>query len=202
MIIDIFIPTIRSEDKIRQTLDSLNATIIPSGITLNTHIIRTGNSYAEAINETFKKTNGEWFFCGADDLRFEPDWLEKLIPHMKDYDVLGTNDLHHPAVLEGKYATHFLVSRKYIDEHGGTFTGDKGFVYYSYKHNFTDTELVYKAMVLRRFIAVKDSVVEHCHPTWGRGQMDEGYKKSLDTMADDQTVFNKRLMDFSKKDVK
>jgi hypothetical protein len=34
MIIDIFIPTIRPEDKLKPTLDSLASTIIPEGIIL------------------------------------------------------------------------------------------------------------------------------------------------------------------------
>jgi hypothetical protein len=147
----------------------------------------------------YKTTNGEWFFCGADDLRFEPDWLIEALKLKDTFMVIGTNDLHHPAVISGKYATHFLVKRDYIEKAGGTFTDDLGKVYFEYKHNYTDTELISKAQALKVFTPCLESVVEHVHPKWSPVPMDESYLKSEQTMDEDAKVYKQRLISFAKK---
>ena len=100
-------------------------------------------SYAGAINSGFEQTDGEWVFTGADDLEWREGWLSALAPLMKQYSVMGTNDLHADHVMRGDDATHMAVKREYINALGGTASFEPGRVMWEgYEHYFCDPELV------------------------------------------------------------
>ena len=105
--------------------------------------------------------------------------------------LLVRNDLHHPEVIAGRMAVSYLVQYGYIADYGGTV--DKSYpVLYNYKHNYTDTEFVQTAISRGCFCHAAKSIVEHLHPCWGFGTDDAGYKKSRETMAEDDVIFNSR----------
>jgi glycosyltransferase involved in cell wall biosynthesis len=200
--VHIFIPTLRPHkiDKIVDNLKSSTKVDIDIIFIVERHIDKPGvllnessKSYAGAINTAYKKTNGEYFFCGADDLFFHPNWLETALGKMtKDISVVGTNDLYNPNVLEGRTATHFLVRRKYIEDNTGTM--DKSFpVLYEYKHNFCDTEFIDTAKKRGVFTPCLESVVEHLHWGNGKSQRDEVYTKGDATSGEDRKTFHERL---------
>lgn len=187
--IDIIIPTIRSEEKLLKTLVSLaeNSTY-PHII----HIVREGKSYAEAVNLIYSKLTQPFFFLASDDVVFYPNWDFEIMKVMnEDWDVVGTNDLHNPEVLAGVHATHFLVRKEYIENTGGTI--DKSYpVLYNYRHNYCDTEFIETAKVRGAFTPCLTSIVEHIHWAWGLAQVDPVYEKGRLANPQDYATFASR----------
>jgi glycosyltransferase involved in cell wall biosynthesis len=187
--IDIIIPTIRSEDKLPRVLLSL---ALNSSVPHIIHIVRDGSSYAEAINLTYPNLTQPFFFMGSDDLYFHKDWdIEALKCMTEGVDVVGTNDLHNQEVLEGKHSTHSLVRKSYIDNIGGVF--DKSFpILYNYKHNYCDSEFIETAKKREVFKPCLSSKVEHLHHIWGLSPNDEVYQKGANANNEDLLTFNQR----------
>ena len=156
-------------------------------------IVNSGpKTYPGAINTAFCNTREPLFFCGSDDVRFYPEWLANAVQLMgKDVGVVGTNDLHHPEVLSGSTATHFLVKRNYIEKMGGVI-GEKRTVLFNYHHNFSDTEFIETAKMRQMFKPCLSSVVEHEHWSFGKATMDETYEKSWSTFEVDRVIFSQR----------
>lgn len=90
--------------------------------------------------------------------------------------VVGTNDLGNPRVIAGKTATHSLVTRAYVGEHGTVDEPGK-VLHEGYQHNFCDTEFVETAKRRGAWAFAGDSVVEHLHPHWSKGDDDETYRR-------------------------
>lgn len=135
-------------------------------------------------------------FVGADDVHFSQDWDSPALAALARDPALrvsGTNDLHNQGVLAGQMATHYLIDRRYIDEVGGVADELPGMVQCeAYAHNYTDTEFYETAVARGVWTPCLESVVEHCHPVWGRGQWDEGYAKSQGGMGADSMIFATR----------
>ena len=187
--IDIYIPTIRED--ISKVLTSISKA---TRTQYTIQIIREGNSYAEAINTRYilmqaSRNDDDIFFCGADDIIFYDDWdIEAL---KIGGDVIGTNDLHHPGVINGDHATHYLVRYGYIRKYGGTLDNSAP-VIYPYLHNYTDTEFIETAKFRKCFKPAPKSIVEHLHPCFGLAKTDAGYEKSANTIERDRITFEKR----------
>lgn len=148
--------------------------------------------YARKINFAFDITNHPLVFTGADDLEFEPGWLEAARKIRKG--VVGTNDDANPLVKRGKHSTHSLVSRSYILEHGGTWHDGPGVVYHEgYKHQWVDSELVQAAMDRGEWAFARQSTVRHLHPMFHKAtQMDDTYRKALGDAPHDKRLFTER----------
>lgn len=148
--------------------------------------------YADAINTAYRKTLEPYFFTGADDLGFEPKWLETALSYMKDgKQVVGTNDLGSIPIGEQRDATHYLVKTSYINKHSGVVDIPNTVLYF-YKHNYTDKEFVETARSRDAYIYAPDSRVNHFHPVWNKGQWDATYKRGNETSEEDKRTFLQR----------
>lgn len=205
--LDILIPTLRTE-RIKSIVENISdTTFIPYKIhfivenpdferlkgSSRSEILKNYHSrtYAGAINSGYEQTDGEYFFCGADDLKFYPDWASIALEKISEYSVVGTNDMLNIHVQMGDHATHYLVKRSYIEEYGGTIDNSYP-VLYEYLHNYCDTEFIQTAIKRHEFVPCLDSVVKHEHWTKGRNKMDEVYQKSHKTKSKDLQTFNSR----------
>ena len=101
-------------------------------------------SYAGAINTAAPAATGRYLLAASDDLRFHPGWDAAVLAVMTgEVRVGGTNDLLNPYTLQGTHATHYLIDRRYIAEHGGTWDKGPGTIFNEdYDHNFTDCEFI------------------------------------------------------------
>lgn len=184
--IQIMIPTVRKD--LTMVLESIiSNTVLPYKI----NIIREGDSYARACNMTH--VEGDWIMFAADDVYFHPKWdTEAMECYARTGKmVIGTNDMHHPEVIAGRGATHWMVKREYLDTYGGTI--DRSFpLMYDYRHNFVDTESVATAQFHKQWAFCSTSLVEHRHPDWGFGVRDEAYERNVETSPDDLETFNSR----------
>jgi glycosyltransferase involved in cell wall biosynthesis len=151
---------------------------------------RRSPTYSGAINTAIEATTHDYLFIGADDLHFHDGWTEPLLDLARHYGMVGTNDLHNPAVLAGDHATHYLVTREYASL--GTIDGDEPLLHEGYSHNYCDTEAVATAKFRGQFRPCLKSHVEHIHWAWGLAQMDDTYNKGAKHIHDDDARFNAR----------
>ncbi len=92
--------------------------------------------YARKINRGIAETHTRYVFTAADDLRFHPGWFEAAHAYMsKNVAVVGTNDLANQR--GGTHATHFLVARWYVEQHG-TIDEPGKLMFDGYVHEFCD----------------------------------------------------------------
>jgi hypothetical protein len=148
--------------------------------------------YARKINLAYQLTDELYMFLGADDLRFYPKWLELALERMADgIGVVGTNDLGNQRVIAGTHATHSLVARAYVDEHG-TIDEPGKVLHEGYWHEFVDDEFVATARRRNAFAFAGDSHVEHLHPNWGKGEPDELYAMQHVRMRVGRKLYRRR----------
>lgn len=152
--------------------------------------------YARKINTAFRATSGDWVFLGASDLRFHEGWAKTAVRAGEEYNagVVGTDDMGNPTVRRGGHSTHSLVRRSYIEKSGGGWDGP-GVVYHEgYFHQYVDTELVTVAQARGRWVFAHGSRVEHLHPYWHKGEMDDTYRRALEAGAGrrDADLFRRR----------
>lgn len=134
--------------------------------------------------------NARWILLAADDIRFGPYWYEATKGLREDgqYQVIGTNDLGNPRVMAGDHAVHPLVRFDFasVDDPDTP-------VHSGYHHWFVDDELVTTAKVRGVWAPCLDSVVEHLHPYFDKGQMDSTYALGERNAKKDESLFLTRL---------
>lgn len=151
----------------------------------------TGN-YAAKINAAYAGTTEPLLFLGADDLQFHPHWADRAMARLEPgIGVVGTNDMGNPRVKAGLTATHSLVTRAYVDEHG-TIDERGKVLHEGYPHEWVDTEFVETAKVRSAWAFAFDSLVEHLHPHWGKAPTDELYDAHAKRMAVGQRIYRQR----------
>lgn len=149
--------------------------------------------YAVKINRGYQETAEPFLFCAADDLHFHPGWLPAALKAMANaaVGVVGTNDLGSKRVMAGEHSTHSLIRRSYIDQYG-TVDESRKVLCDMYPHEFVDDELVETAKHRGAWWFAADSIVEHLHPNWGKGDMDELYAQQAQRMRLGRKIFMSR----------
>ena len=155
----------------------------------------TAHTFAEKINVGYTLTDEPWLFICGDDVRFHPGWLDHAahVARTMDAQVVGTNDLANPRVTNGDHATHLLIARSYIDEHGASWDGPKVVCHEGYRHWFVDDELVMAAKQRGVWAMALASKVEHLHPVWGKAENDDTYRLGQVHADADGKLFKRRL---------
>lgn len=150
--------------------------------------------YARKINAGIKATTEPLIFSGADDLEFEPGWLEAAKAELRPgIGVVGTNDLGSPRVMRGEHATHFLITREYVEQFG-TIDGPGQAMAECYPHEYVDDEMVGTARLRGAWAFAAESRVRHRHPNWDASvPMDDLYAGQQRRMiAGRRTYVNRR----------
>jgi len=152
-------------------------------------------NFAKKINLAYSLIDdADWFFQGATDLVFHEGWASQALRIGAGAGVVGTNDLGNPQVKRGHHSTHILFSRDYIERWDGGTYDNTGIIFSEqYDHNFVDTEFVQTAILRGQFKPCLRSIVEHMHPHWGKGEMDETYVKSERSFRNDAAIYNNRM---------
>jgi GT2 family glycosyltransferase len=162
-------------------------------------IFTDGVSFAKKVNAGYQATTEPWVFIVGDDVKFHPGWLDHAqhVAAMTEAKVIGTNDLGNARVMAGDHATHMLISRAYLDEHGGSWDGPKVVCHEGYRHWFVDDEIVTAAKQRGVFTVALASVVEHLHPAWDKGTDDPVYQFGQMHANQDMKLFRKRLAEYA-----
>ena len=145
------------------------------------------------MNLAAGKTAEPWLFLAGSDVTFHPGWLDHAQATAGDrFHVIGTNDLGNPRVTSGEHATHLLIRRSYADEAGASWDGPGVVCHEGYGHMFVDDEIVAAARQRGVFASALGSRVEHMHPAWAKGDMDEVYQLGLSRWTADKKLFTER----------
>jgi hypothetical protein len=154
--------------------------------------------FARKINAAYRLTREPFLFQAADDVEFEHGWDAEVLKAQTatGAGVVGTNDDGNRRVIAGLHSTHTLIARRYVDEQGGSMDGPGTVFSESYGHQYADTELVELAKVRAEWAFAPRAVVRHNHPFWGRGEMDDTYRKGQATGAADRRLYLQRERTF------
>ncbi len=148
--------------------------------------------FQRKTNTGIRHTSQPLIFTGADDLRFHFGWWQAAVARLADgVGVVGTNDLCNPRVIRGEHATHMLVTREYVEQHGTVDEPGK-FFHEGYRHEWCDDEAVGTAKHRRAFAFAGDSVVEHMHPMAGKAPRDTLYDQQAQRMRQGRALFERR----------
>ena len=160
------------------------------------HVIQsTGTTFAKKINDGYRATTEPRMLLVGDDVRFHPGWYDHASYAMgvSGNRVVGTNDLVNPRVMRGEHGTHLLIARDYVDEHGASWDGPGIVCHEGYGHWFVDDEIVNVAKQRNTFVVALGSKIEHLHPIFGKGEMDEVYELGRKHVERDRKIFEARL---------
>lgn len=154
--------------------------------------------FAKKVNLGYRATEEEILFQAATDLRFFPNWdTEGLrVARVTGAGVIGTNDLGNALVRRGHHSTHSFFTRAYIEEYGGTTDGTGEVFSEVYDHQYVDNEFVQVAMSRQMWAFANRSIVEHLHPLWNKGEMDETYEKAFREADADSQLYLQRIRTF------
>lgn len=143
---------------------------------LDADALEFAGTFPQKTNAGVAATSEPWALLAADDVRFHESWFEAAMAHATEgVGVVGTNDLHNPAVQAGEYATQILVARWYIEL--GTIDEPGKVFWEGYRHNEVDRELCETAKARGAYVHASDSVIEHLHFTWGKSERDATYER-------------------------
>ncbi len=157
-------------------------------------IIGTAHTFAEKVNAGYRASHEPWLFLVGDDVQFLPGWLDHAQSTGGDrLHVIGTNDLGNPRVMAGEHATHLLIRRSYVDEVGSSWDGPGVVCHEGYHHWYVDDEIVTAARQRQVWAMSLGSAVEHMHPEWGKGEVDEVYLLGQSFADVDAKLFERRL---------
>lgn len=213
--VDVIVPVLHRPQNVQPLMESLTAS---TGLAAAWYVIEPGDdevrdlvrsfggqvleragSFAEKVNYAYSVTaTSPWVFLCGDDVIFRPGWLDHAqgVGNAYGAHVIGTNDLGNPNVMAGTHATHMLIRRSYVDEIGATFDGVPGVVCGPYRHCFVDNEIVLAAMRRGVWQMALGSIVEHLHPMWGKGEVDDVYRLGHSFYKDDERLFEERASRF------
>ncbi len=157
-------------------------------------ISERGSTFAQKVNHGYLHTTEPWLFLCGDDVRFRAGWLDHAqhAAAVSSASVIGTNDLGNPRVLAGEHATHLLIRRSYVDEHGASWDGPGVVCHEGYRHWYVDDEIVGAAKQRQAWAMALGSVVEHMHPQWGKAEPDDVYAQGQRSADKDGRLFKKR----------
>lgn len=148
--------------------------------------------YPRKIQAGFDATTEPLIFTGADDLAFHPGWLDHAVAKLRaGVGVVGTNDQCNKRVMRGEHATHLLITRAYVTEHG-TIDQRGQVMHTGYWHECCDDELVQTAMARGAWAFAADSIVEHLHPDVGKAPVDAMYAAQAVRLRQGRALLNQR----------
>jgi glycosyltransferase involved in cell wall biosynthesis len=142
---------------------------------------------SRAWNDALGYATGDPIVLAADDLEFEPGWLDAALETLAQFEdgwgLVGFNDGHWGPEL----STHYLMSRRFIVEVlGGVVAWD------CYRHSFNDREANARAVAAGRYAWCENARVYHRHWLFGDRPQDETDTRLLGEHPESERVFLER----------
>lgn len=166
-----------------------------------------GTTFAAKVNYAhgfLRKPFGEikdpsWLLLVGSDVVFHPGWLEQVLmtAELSGAKLIATNDLGNAKVMSGEHATHPLINRAWIDEHGASWDGPGVLAHEGYRHCFVDNEWTMVARDAGVFAFAQNSMIEHLHPAWGKAADDATYRLGEAAMRADHDHFIARVLKYT-----
>jgi GT2 family glycosyltransferase len=144
---------------------------------------------SRAWNDALRLAQGDPLVLAADDLVFEPGWLDaaykRLHTAFEDgWGMVGFNDGH---TNNQDWSTHYLASRRLIVEaFGGVIAWEH------YTHSFNDVEASERAKAAGRYAWAEDAHVHHVHWLHGNRPQDDTDTRNLGGWGESERIFRER----------
>lgn len=149
------------------------------------HVLVHDGTYPVKVNAGIRATDEEYLMVAADDVNPHEGWFEKALELMSEQvGFVSLNDLGNEAVMRGEHATLPLVARWYV--------ADGELYHEGYEHTGCDVDASYIAKSKGAFAYAPEAVMEHMHPVWGKGEVDETYR--LGGMNPDKDAHDRVLL--------
>jgi GT2 family glycosyltransferase len=164
--------------------------VVVAGAGLRRMVLDYSETYrgcSRAWNDALARSTGDPVVLAADDLVFEPGWLDAALARLAEFEdgwgFVGFNDGHMGAEL----STHYLVSRRMIvEEFGGVIAWE------CYRHSFNDCEANARAQRAGRYAWCEDAVVRHRHWIFGDRAQDTTDARNHVAHSESQQHFARR----------
>lgn len=121
-------------------------------------------TYASKINHAYRVTDAPLLLYASDDVTPQAGWLDAALKHLEDETVglLGTNDARHHLVRRGLLATHGIIRRAYVQEHGSaSLPGSGPVMSEAYRHWCCDVEVTAVARARARYRYASNVILRH-----------------------------------------
>jgi glycosyltransferase involved in cell wall biosynthesis len=136
-----------------------------------------------AWNHGLAFAHGEWIVTGADDLVWCDGWLAAALASARD----GFCGLYDGHTEPSERATHFLLSRAYIETHQGGHLMPP-----YYRSWYPDAEISAIAQRVGAYVCPAAARVEHHHPDWRDAPDDATYQAGRKHHNADRRIFYRR----------
>ena len=152
-------------------------------------VINTGRKgYSDTIQTIYELTDEPICFHANDDFFFVPDWDKQPVAMFEtpSVKVVGVREQ-----LNTTFSAVFFFRRSYIEEQSGVVDMPNR-VFYSYHHNFQDTEFTQTAQARNVWAKCDAPCIDHNHPGIVGGQKDATYRMNDATVGEDEKTFESR----------
>lgn len=149
-----------------------------------------GSTFACKVNYGLEATQEPWLLLVGDDVRFHPGWLQAALKVGEIHHVVSTNDGARDDL--ERLAVHPMMSRRYILERGASFDGPGLIAHEGYAHWYVDREWSLLAVERGVMAFAPDARIEHLHPIFGKGEMDDTYRLGQAAAREDQRTYTLR----------
>lgn len=152
----------------------------------------SSTTFATKCNLGYRETEEPWLLFVGDDVRFHDGWAEAALKAGTQGAFVSTNDLGNPRVMAGRHATHPMIARWWLDQHGASWDGPGTVCHQGYHHWYVDNEWTRVAQDAAEFVYAHDAIIEHLHPIWDKGDSDEVYRIGQSRAHEDSRTFTYR----------
>jgi hypothetical protein len=196
--IDVIVPLVRG-DNYGRLMTSFNAT---APATAEMIVGEEGKTYAENVNECYRRSKADAVLIVGDDCEFTPGWYDEIVALSDRYDVIGTNDsepgrVRNPDVAAGRHADHFAIRRTYIEDEGASLDGPGIVISETYQHFYSDKELVELAKARGVYGHAHEARIIHHHPGFdgdeAAREADPIYMRAVEHGEADRRTFLSRV---------
>lgn len=156
------------------------------------NVDRNRRSFAIKTNIAYRCTDEPWMLLCGDDVRFHPGWVEASIDLYPDHGMISTNDMGNRRVMHGLHATHPIVRRDWVDQHGASWDGPGTLCHEGYHHWYVDDEWTAVAQAADQFVFAEDAKIEHRHHLFGKGENDATYRFGQQRVDHDRMLYHRR----------
>ena len=156
-----------------------------------------GSTFAAKVNYGYEATSEPWLLLLGDDVRFHQGWVTAALAASELGPVVSTNDGARDDL--DRLAVHPMMSRRYITERGASFDGPGLIAHEGYLHWYVDREWSFLAVERGALVYAPDCLIEHMHPIFGKGRMDDTYQLGQAAAEHDRRTYTLRESQFVKR---
>lgn len=155
-------------------------------------------TFASKINHAYRVTNRPFLLYVGDDVSPQRPtlWPHQALAILRDPTIglLSTNDRHHYLNRAGVLATHGIVRRAYVEQHGTASLPGSGPVFSeAYRHAGPDIEISVVALRRNAMRHASRIVLEHRHHLAGKAAPDGTYQLGRSFLEGDRAIVRARV---------